>query len=144
MIIKESISFERGGDPKVTLGIGQRYIIEHWLDTYRIKDYKINDDYTISTKKDVDLHDIIMDHFPEYIRFGWIGGSFYLEDNNLTSLIGCPAVVTENFHCDWNYIDDLIGFPDKVRGNVYFRNHGKQFTREEIRKRCWVGGYISL
>ena len=45
MIVRESISFTRGNDPKNVLGIGQRYLIEKWLDEMDIEKYIINDEF---------------------------------------------------------------------------------------------------
>ena len=51
MLVRESISFTRGNDPKNVLGIGQRYLIEKWLDEMDIEKYIINDDMTINIKR---------------------------------------------------------------------------------------------
>ena len=34
MIVRESISFERSDDPKKSLGIGRRNMIQEWLEEY--------------------------------------------------------------------------------------------------------------
>ena len=55
------------------------------------------------------------------ITFGTVGGDFYCYDNELTSLSGCPHKVGGNFDCS---------------------NNKKQFTINNIKRFCKVGGDI--
>ena len=48
------------------------------------------------------------------VRFGVIEGSFYCQNNKLTSLDGAPIKVKRNFNCSDNYLTSLEGGPEKV------------------------------
>ena len=45
-LVRESISFERGGDPLSTIGIGRKALIKQWFDSVGVKpgQYTIDDD----------------------------------------------------------------------------------------------------
>ena len=47
-LVRENISFKKHTDPKTALGLGERALIEQWLDKYfKIKTYQINSDFSI-------------------------------------------------------------------------------------------------
>ena len=94
-----------------------------------------------------------------------VGKSFFINNNQLTSLIGCPELVGDdfscdnnqltslegcskkiggNFHCDNNQLTSLIGCPKKIEGSFWCRNNSKQFTEDEIRELCKIGGKIYI
>ena len=53
------------------------------------------------------------------VRFGEVGGGFYCEDNNLTSLEGAPHTVEGDFSCRHNNLTSLEGAPHTVRRSFY-------------------------
>ena len=147
MLVKETISFQRGGDPKDTLGIGKRFLIEKWLEKMHVKYYKINDDMTIDS---IESCFIISDDknigiFPEYIQFNRINGHFRCNDCGLTSLRGCPYYVDESFFCSRNYLTSMKYAPKIVKEQFWCtQNVGKKITKSEILKYCFVEGGIYL
>ena len=60
------------------------------------------------------------------VAFGHISGSsgtFYCDNNLLTSLEGAPQTVNGDFYCDNNQITSLKGAPQKVGGGFYCTNN---------------------
>ena len=144
MLIRESISFQRGNDPKDALGIGQRHLIEKWLKEQRIENYIINDNMTIDVNEPVSIN-INNGNIPEYIQFNKIKGNFICNDNKLTSLRGCPYHVTDAFFCSRNYLTSMEYAPKIVENNFWCTgNKGKRLSEEEVRKYCNVGNMIIL
>jgi len=116
MLVKENISFQRGVDPKVSLGIGARTLIEKWLKIMIISEYIINDDMSINANQNVRLpiEKIgIINMLPEFIKFNIVDGDFCLAHNELTSLQGFPKIVTGYCTCGKNKLTSLIGSPEK-------------------------------
>jgi hypothetical protein len=123
MLVRESISFQRGANPKQVLGIGEYKIIKDWLDEYFIEtsyatkqsSYIINDDLTI----DVDGFFAMSwnGNFPEFIKFKKVTSNFQISRCNMTSLRGCPEIVHGSFECHSNNLKNLIGGPIKVDEN---------------------------
>jgi len=116
MLVKESISFQRGNDPKDVLGIGTKYIIERWLEKMYINSYMINDDMSIDLKGRIDIKKErvgIINILPEFIKFNNVDGDFILAHNELTSLRGFPNMVTGYCTCGRNKVTSLIGSPEK-------------------------------
>jgi len=109
--------FEKKSDSLVSLGIGKKALIARWLDEMGVTNYIINDDYTIDVKGNVNLYNKGLDKFPDYIKFGKVGGSFSCSYNQLVSLEGCPDSVGGSFDCSDNK---------------------KQFSKEEVKKVCKV------
>jgi len=163
MLVRESISFTRRGDPYSSLQIGKHFLIKKWLKEYGIIDYIVNDDLTIDIKESVNLGYKNLNSFPEYIKFNKVGGGFYCHDNQLTSLEGCPSSVGGcfscrnnqltslegsplsvggSFSCSGNHLTSLEGSPLSVKRDFYCRNNKKQFSKEEVRKYCKVEGII--
>ena len=92
----------------------RRNEIEKWLKEYDIKNYTINDDFTINVSGNVNLFRRDLTEFPDYIQFGVVRGNFVCTDNNLTSLRGVPREVGQGFYCDINKLTSLEGAPEKV------------------------------
>ena len=90
-------------------------LIRGWLDEYGVKNYTINDDYTIDVDGYVNLVGKDLTELPEYIRFGVVKGDFNCSGNGLISLRGCPREVRlGNFLCNHNQLTSLEGVPKKV------------------------------
>ena len=152
MIVKESISFERGGDPKKTLKIGLYYSIEEWLnkniwDFVRSKTkYVINDDLTIDFLTSCDLRQTSEELIiPEYIKFRKINGFITFPGRKIKSLVGwSPEIVEGHYHCNDNLLTSLDGCPKIVNGNFTCQRNKKRFTYREVESRCKVKGIIEL
>jgi hypothetical protein len=144
MLVKESISFQRGADPKNVLGIGQQHLIEKWLKQQQIYNYTINDDMTIDVRSSVIL-DKDIGNIPEYIQFGKINGIFNCNDCGLTTLRGCPTYVEDSFFCSRNMLTSLQYAPKIVEDSFWCTgNIGKKLTEKEVRKYSKVGRSINL
>ena len=155
-------NFKKSDDPLVSLGIGKIALISRWLDEMGVENYIINDDLTIDVKGNVNLYNRGLDKFPDYIKFGkvggWfecgnnklvslegcpvsVGGDFYCTNNQLVSLEGCPVSVGGSFSCRNNQLVSLEGCPGSVGGGFYCRNNKKQFSKKEVKKACKVNFY---
>jgi hypothetical protein len=140
--LNELHNFEKKSNSLDSLGVGMKAIIIKWLDEMNIFEYIINDDLTIDVEGDVDLFNKNLDRFPDYIKFGKVGGTFYCVYNQLVSLKGSPTKVGGSFYCSNNQLVSLDGSPMEVGGSFYCGNNKKQFTKEEVRKVCNVPGAI--
>src|SRR5271157_1198449 len=137
-LVKESLNeimhFERSNDPLVTLQVGKRVQIIKWLDTYGVKNYVINDDFTIDVNSSVDLSDENLTSFPYFIKFNYVFGFFWCDGNQLTSLVGCPSNVGDDFDCNYNQLTSLEGCPFSVGDSFYCYDNKIQFTEEDVKK----------
>jgi hypothetical protein len=121
--VNESISFQRGVNPKVSLGVGQIYLIKKWLDEMKIEDYIINDDMTIDVNGNLNLWKSGLDgNLPEYIQFHSISGYFDISNCNLTTLQGCPKYIGFYFSCGVNKIKSLKGGPEEIFCRKHWEN----------------------
>jgi hypothetical protein len=85
---------------------------------YDITNYKINEDGTIDVDGDVDLTSRInSERLP--LKFSNVTGDFWCDDNQLTSLEGCPKSVGGSFYCDVNKLTSLEGCPKSVGGSFH-------------------------
>ena len=50
-------------------------------------------------------------------------GNFFCNDNNLTTLEGCPKTVDGYFYCHRNKLTSLKGSPERVSGEYYCSNN---------------------
>jgi len=138
MIVRESISFQRGVDPKDALGIGKRYLIEQWLDKMGILNKCIiNADLTINSNSNIKISHKDLVKFPEYIQFNKANAFFSVQNNNLISLRGCPIYVKMMFSCSNNNLTSLEGCP-KSAGAFYCHSNPRLFIKEDILKLCKV------
>jgi hypothetical protein len=75
----------------------------------------------------------------------YVGGLFYGTFNKIKDLVGAPREVGGGFVISFNpYLDRLKGFPRKVGGSVSIYKCARVFDKEEIRRRCDVGGFIHV
>ena len=118
-------------------------MIKEWLKEYNIKDYTINRDFTIDVNENINLSNMGIGEFPEYIQFNIVKGYFDCESNRLTSLKGAPERVKQFFMCNDNLLTSLEGAPENV-ASFYCFNNKVQFTEEDVRKVCKVEGRISV
>jgi hypothetical protein len=61
----------------------------------------------------------------------------------LTSLLGCPAVVEQDFYCSQNLLDTLQYCPKHV-GRNFVANYNKLRSLQNIHKHCTSIGYTLL
>jgi hypothetical protein len=141
--VNEVFNFERSSsDPLKNLSIGKRAPIVKWLDSFGIKNYTINDDFTIDVNGDVELDHKSLTCFPSFIKFNKVSSYFHCHNNQLTSLEGCPRIVGGNFSCFDNQLTSLEGCPITVCTGFYCNNNKKQFSKEYVRSLCEVKGMI--
>ena len=109
-----------------------------------------NKDGSYNTERDIDLSRLNLTKIP--VKFRYVGGNFYCDDNKLISLEGAPEEVGEDFwcfrneltslkdapkevggtfDCDFNYLTSLEGAPREVGRNFYC-NGNKLTTLEGI------------
>ena len=74
------------------------------------------------------------------VKFGKVNGSFYCENNQLTSLEGAPQTVGGNFWCHKNQLTSLVGAPQKVGEGFYC--HGNQLTTLVGAPKRVGGGFV--
>ena len=101
----------------------RREMIEKWLKEYDIKNYTINDDFTIDVEGGVDLVNKELKEFPDYIQFGIVKGAFDCSYNQLTTLKGGPIEVKDSFYCHNNRLTSLEGSPEKVKARFQCDNN---------------------
>jgi hypothetical protein len=129
-IVRESISFQRGLDPKEVLKIGEYAIIEKWINEIRengliIQDYTITKDMMINAFY-VDLSSPIYSVLPSFIKFGKIRGSF---------------------SCCFETKKSLRALPYYVGGSINFYfgyNKNRDFTKIYVERRCKAGKGVNL
>jgi len=136
--LNELYNFEKKSDPLVSLGVGKKALITRWLDDMGITDYIINNDYSIDVEGNVNLYNRGLDKFPDYIKFGSVGGWFDCSNNQLVSLEGCPKIVTKTFFCSRNKLKSLEGCPISVECFWCTDNKGIKFKKQDILKLCKV------
>jgi hypothetical protein len=147
--IKESLNFERGIEPKSSMGIGKKALIETWLkeqDLY--EDAIIDKDLIINIPSEINLvvslRNKDIEELPPYIQFGKVCGGFDISDNNLKTLRGCPTQVLEtpdlkgNFKCFGNQLSSLEFAPKRIDGNFLCQGNPGHFTRKDVIKVCKV------
>ena len=130
-IVRENINFERGINPRTSMGVGLRPKIEEWLEKYFIKTYHTYwTGYSNATHKS--HYEILEDftinvgnffattwkgNFPDFIQFNESHGDFQVDSMGLTTLRGCPRKVKGYFSCSRNNLKNLIGGPEYVTGS---------------------------
>lgn len=86
-----------------------------WLRQMDVQDYRINEDLTVDVIGSTFLDRKNLTYFP--VQFGTIGGNFYCQFNQLTSLEGAPHTVYGMFNCIGNQLTTLEFSPTKVNGD---------------------------
>ena len=114
----------------------RRALIEEWLKEYKIKNYTINDDFTIDVDGSIDLFfSKDLSEFPDYIQFGVVKGFFKCIHSQLTSLRGCPRKIEKFFDCRYNKLTSLEGAPEEVVGDFVCSYNKIQIGRASCRER---------
>jgi len=134
-LISENLhNFEKKSNSLSSLGIGKRALIEKWLDEMSVSDYTINEDFTIDVEGTVDLFEMKIVKFPEYIQFNIVKGYMSCAHCELITLKGCPIKVYQDFYCDWNNLTSLEGCPKLIGGSLYCGHNKVKFKKEDIEK----------
>jgi hypothetical protein len=120
-LVREHINekFTEESDPIHDMGIGLKVKIKKWCNEYKIKDYIINDDFTINVNGLVYLNDVMLNNFPEYIQFNRVEESFWIDNNNFTTLRGCPTYTGSYFSCRNNNLKSLMYAPKEMRVTLF-------------------------
>jgi hypothetical protein len=88
---------------------------------FGIENYTTNEDGSIDVDGGVNLSYLIgyegLTELP--LKFRNVTGSFYCDNNKLTSLEGSPQSVGGNFECSYNKLTTLEGSHQSVGGNFY-------------------------
>jgi len=114
-LVRETLyeGFQRNSADKLSsLGIGKIQLIKEWIEKQGIKNFHINDDYTIDVSGSLVLNGIFI---PDYITFGYVKGNFTCENSGITSLKGIINAAW-SFSCAGNKLTSLNGGPKNVRG----------------------------
>lgn len=91
--------------------------IEKWLIENEITNFTIREDLTVDVEGDVKLHHKGLEYPP--FQFNQVSGHFWINNNELMSLQGCPQFVVGNFYCSKNRLMNLKGGPVIVLGGYY-------------------------
>ena len=86
--------------------------INSMCEVYGIKNYSINSDYSIDVNENVYLDNKKLKKLP--LKFGQINGSFHINNNELTTLEGCPHYVSGDCIFTYNKLTTLEGSPEYV------------------------------
>jgi hypothetical protein len=124
------------------MGVGEYQRIKNWLDEVGIKMYTIHKDLAVDVDWNVNLDEMTFEKLP--VRFGKVRGYFSVYGcKNLKTLQGCPAEVRNRFWCSYcPNLKSLEGCPKEVGRDFWCRRCGNQFTEDEVKKLCKVGGEI--
>ena len=95
--------------------ISDKANIEQILNKLGVKNYTINSDMSVDVNGDVNVSYMKLTKIP--VNFGYVGGNFWCNNNNLTSLEGAPREVGGNFECSQNKLTSLRGAPREVGGD---------------------------
>lgn len=71
-----------------------------------------------------------------------IHGNFSCSQNFIGDFINGPEIVDGDFYVPDNILTSLNGFPKKIGGSVWLWNNSREFTKEEVREVCDVGGHV--
>jgi hypothetical protein len=97
---------------------------------YNIKNYTINDDLSIDVDGKVDISNKDLKYLP--LKFGRVSGSFYCDNNKLTSLEFCPYWVGGHFHCNDNKLTSLEFCPKFVNNRTFFCYNNRLITLKHL------------
>ena len=142
MIVRESLEFKRGQNSKGALNVGHHSLIKKWLEKAEadgvLRDYEINEDFTIDTWGRVDFRaDENYEwwhgkNLPDYIQFNTAHKSrnderstfdyFTIAGMGFTSLRGMPYKVEGDFVINHNPLVYLDGCPKFIGRNFFLEN----------------------
>ena len=82
---------------------------------YGIRNWTLNDDGSIDVDGSVYLYTKGLTELP--LKFGKVSGYFTCDNNQLTTLEGCPTSVGDDFNCSYNQLTTFKGCPESISGN---------------------------
>jgi hypothetical protein len=94
-------------------------VIKYLCFEYGIWNYQIRDDGSIDVDGDVNLWRKLRDLERLPLTFNEVKGRFKCNENNLTTLEGCPKEVRVDFYCSDNKLTSLEHSPKIVEGTFY-------------------------
>ena len=101
--------------------------IEKWLKDHSINNYIISEDLYITIQGNVNLNQKLnVKKLP--VKFKIVDGYFDISNNALTSLEGCPKIVTRDFNCSHNNLTSLFEGPSEVGDFDCSHNHLKNLS----------------
>ncbi len=92
-------------------------LIELFCEEFNIKNYYINENYSINVYQNVVLDNFIGDELP--IKFNKVIGYFSCNKSNIKSFKNFPNFIEENIYLQGNIIENFHGFPKKVKGRIF-------------------------
>ena len=95
---------------------------------------KFYKDFIINVHGSVSLSNCNLNEIP--VQFDYVKGNFLCNNNQLTSLKGCPNYVGNYFTVSYNQLTSLEHCPKEVSGSFCCSNNLKKFTKGEVRKYC--------
>lgn len=95
-------------------------LIELFCEEFNIKNYYINDDYSINVYQNVVLDNFIGDELP--IKFNKVIGYFSCNKSNIKSFKNFPNFIEYNIYFQGNIIENFQGFPKTVKGRIVLWN----------------------
>ena len=111
--------------------------IEQICKKYGITNYTVNQDGTVDVDQNVLLARENLTRLP--LKFGKVSGNFWCDNNQLTTLEGCPTEVGGSFGCSNNQLTTLEGCPKTVGGGFYCS--GNKLTTLEGCPKTVGGGF---
>lgn len=90
---------------------------KNWLDKMSIDNYTINKDLTVDVDGNVYISNKKLKFIP--VQFIYVSGSFECQNNELSSLKGCPYKVDNHFNCGDNKLTSLEYGPSIVNIHGY-------------------------
>jgi hypothetical protein len=93
-----------------------------WLDEFTRGSWSIGPDGKVNVEGDFICSQQDLVGFKE-VSFGRVSGSFWCNNNRLTTLKGAPEVVGRNFSCYNNRLTTLEGAPESVGGGFWCYNN---------------------
>jgi hypothetical protein len=95
--------------------------VEKICKKYGIRNWTLNPDGTVDVDGSVDLSVQKLSKLP--LKFGRVTGYFVCHNNQLTSLVGCPKEIREDFWCQNNKLTSLEGCPREIGGSFWCSNN---------------------
>ena len=117
-LVRENINFERGQDPKHSIGIGKRALIDKWFEEWAPDaKYVINSDLSIDVQGHLDFSNTPVASLPDNLN---VERGLDLDDTQI-SYLPDNLSVGRNLYIEKTQITSL---PDNlsIRGSLYLRN----------------------
>lgn len=92
--------------------------IEEFCKTHGIYNYTVDENNFINSDYPIFLSSKNLDKLP--VKFGTVRGGFWINDNNLTTLEGCPnKIINGGLSAASNNLTSLLGCPNEIEGDLY-------------------------